>query len=57
MTVAPTNWGTNPGTPAAKADGCLCPTIDNGHGNPEIGQARGFVYVAGCPLHSPKDTA
>lgn len=44
----------NPGSDAAVKLGCICPRMDNGRGDPEIGRIRGFVVVIGCPLHSPK---
>lgn len=43
----------NPGSPEAVAQGCICPVMDNGRGDPELGRIRGFVVVVGCPLHSP----
>ena len=45
----------SPGSPEAKAAGCLCPVIDNGHGKgcgmeDENGKPL-FYVVVGCPLH------
>jgi hypothetical protein len=48
------DWGTNPGTKAARDAGCICPVMDNWRGNPELGRIRGFVMVVGCPLHLPE---
>lgn len=43
---------TNPGSTAAREQGCICPVLDNWHGDPELGRIRGFVIVSGCPLHT-----
>lgn len=45
----------NPGTRAAKVQGCRCPVMDNWRGSPEIGRIRGFIVVQGCPLHAMTD--
>lgn len=42
----------NPGSAAARQNGCICPVIDNGHGNRNDGR---FVMVIGCPIHMPED--
>lgn len=41
----------NPGSDKAWEQGCLCPVLDNGHGNEELGKTRGFWITADCPLH------
>lgn len=46
----------NPGSDEAVKQGCTCPVIDNGHGNPELGETRGFYYTVGCPLHDEHPT-
>lgn len=44
----------NPGSDAAIAQGCMCPVIDNGHGNEALAKDRGgFFITVGCPLHTP----
>ena len=46
-----------PGSPAAVAQGCTCPVLDNGHGKGYMGGAKDkdgqtlYVIRAGCPLH------
>lgn len=45
----------NPGSDEALDQGCSCPVLDNGHGNPELGRTGGFVYNADCPVHCPKE--
>lgn len=43
----------NPGSDAAIEQGCICPVLDNGHGNEAFARDRGgFIVVVGCPLHS-----
>lgn len=43
-----------PGSDAALDKGCLCPVLDNGHGNTGLARDRGgWIVVVGCPLHSP----
>lgn len=43
-----------PGSDQARDLGCICPVLDNGHGNPALTRDRGgWVVVVGCPLHSP----
>lgn len=37
----------NPGSSEAKDLGCLCPRMDNSHGQPGV-----FVIVDGCPVHT-----
>lgn len=47
-----------PGSDAARVKGCICPVLDNGHGN--IGLARdrgGWVIFSDCPLHGIGGTA
>lgn len=41
----------NPGSREAGEQGCICPVMDNWRGSDEIGRIRGFIVVAGCPLH------
>ena len=41
----------NPGSDEAIEHGCTCPVLDNGHGSDVIGDTRGFIYTAGCPVH------
>lgn len=41
----------NPGSEEAIAQGCICPILDNGHGDDELGRIRGFWYTRGCPVH------
>lgn len=48
-----------PGSREARAEGCRCPVMDNGHGlgmyrNRETGDPV-FVITAECPLHGTKD--
>jgi len=44
-----TNEVPNPGSDAARALGCRCPVLDNGHGQ---GRGNGtFWIVQGCPIH------
>ena len=48
----------NPGSDAAREQGCICPVLDNGHGRGYMGyeDENGepvFVTVVGCPLHAP----
>lgn len=38
----------NPGSPAARDEGCSCPVVDNGHGS---GGYKGWVIDPSCPLH------
>ena len=45
---------TPPGSRAAKARGCLCPVIDNGHGFGYLGQPGVYVMMFDCPLHGRK---
>lgn len=42
----------NPGSDEAIKQGCTCPVLDNGRGNPELGRIRGFWIVDGCPVHT-----
>lgn len=41
----------NPGSDEAISNGCICPVLDNGHGNEDLGDMRGFYIAAGCPIH------
>lgn len=38
-----------PGSDEAIENGCLCPVLDNGHGNPEL-EARGYWQHVECRL-------
>ena len=42
-----------PGSDAAVAQGCTCPTMDNGRGRGHYGDGDkyGFVMSGDCPLH------
>jgi len=40
----------NPGSQAARDNGCLCPVLDNEFGDAEA-TAGMWVIVQGCPLH------
>ena len=49
----------NPGSPEAKAQGCKCPVIDNGHGSgafidPDSGDPLFWINSA-CPLHGVRE--
>ncbi len=42
-----------PGSSAALAGGCLCPVLDNGHGNPRLAEDRGgWIISMACPMHA-----
>lgn len=46
----------NPGSIAARAIGCACPVLDNGHGRGGGVSADGspaFWITEGCPVHAP----
>lgn len=51
----------NPGSDEAKANGCKCPVMDNGHGRGYMGGVKDkndqivFVITEGCPLHDKRD--
>ena len=52
----------NPGSREARARGCQCPVIDNGHGKGYMGGMKDretgetvFVITVGCPVHTPHD--
>lgn len=47
----------NPGSDAARDQGCICPVMDNWRGSEELGRIRGFYVVEGCPLHSETPAA
>jgi hypothetical protein len=42
----------NPGSPAAHARGCRCPSIDNNHGKTAPWPPDGWWVNEGCPMHS-----
>jgi hypothetical protein len=44
----------NPGSKEAVILGCICPVLDNGRGNKELGRIRGFYITEGCPIHDKK---
>jgi hypothetical protein len=43
----------NPGSREAKAQGCLCPVLDNCHGRFSPFPPDGWWVVTGCPVHAP----
>ncbi len=42
----------NPGSDEAVELSCSCPVLDNGRGNQELGDIRGFWIDGDCPLHA-----
>ena len=46
----------NPGSPAAISQGCLCPIMDNNHGNgiPAGDGTYLFMHSGSCPMHGFK---
>jgi hypothetical protein len=48
----------NPGSAEARADGCICPVMDNARGKGYLGGVKDedgntvFVMRADCPLHA-----
>ncbi len=42
-----------PGSPIARDAGCICPVLDNAHGNGYLGDSTlaGWVMREDCPLH------
>lgn len=44
----------NPGSDAAKAQGCLCAVMDNCHGRFAPFPPDGWYITVGCPLHAPE---
>jgi len=43
----------NPGSPEAIEQGCRCPILDNGRGNPQLAADRGgFIINGDCPVHA-----
>lgn len=43
----------NPGSDEAGEMGCICPVLDNGHGNEKLGRSRrGFWIDERCPVHA-----
>ncbi len=40
-----------PGSEAAISAGCLCPVVDNAHGQGYMGMDNVFVMQANCPIH------
>jgi hypothetical protein len=44
----------NPGSDAAQKKGCLCPVLDNYHGDGYMGRKGVFVMQEDCPLHGKK---
>jgi hypothetical protein len=49
--VIPAEFKPNPGSDEAIDQNCSCPVLDNGRGNQELGDTRGFWIDGGCPLH------
>lgn len=48
----------NPGSPAAVANGCKCPVLDNGRGQGAWGSSGKdaiFWITASCPLHGSSE--
>ena len=46
----------NPGTEKALRMGCICPVMDNNHGQGfDIDGMPHFWRTAGCPLHDPPE--
>lgn len=43
---------TSPGSPEAVKKGCLCPILDNHHGQGYQGIKGIYVYSGNCPLHA-----
>ena len=43
----------NPGSPAARAGGCICAVLDNNHGRYAPWPPDGWWVTEGCPLHAP----
>ena len=43
-----------PGSPAAVAQGCACPVLDNAHGAGWMGLNGIFVMTESCKLHGYK---
>jgi len=44
-----------PGSRAARDAGCICPVLDNGHGNVEAARDRGgWWQFTDCPVHGPE---
>ncbi len=41
----------NPGSDKALKAGCLCPVLDNSHGQGYMGISGQFVYSELCPIH------
>ncbi len=41
----------NPGSPEAKARGCLCPVLDNACGRGALGRTDTFWISENCPMH------
>lgn len=48
----------NPGSDTARAQGCTCHVIDNGHGNGLFGDGEkyGWFIREDCPMHGTKDS-
>jgi hypothetical protein len=43
----------NPGSDAARAQGCICPVLDNNHGKWAPWPPDGWWMRPDCPLHRP----
>jgi hypothetical protein len=43
-----------PGSHAAILAGCICPVIDNNHGDGYRGKPDQFMVRGDCPLHAEK---
>lgn len=42
----------NPGSEEAQKLGCLCPVLDNGHGQGSMWGPGTFIMTEGCKLHN-----
>ena len=48
----------NSGSDEAIQQGCICPILDNAHGQGYFRQPGVFVFTEGCPLHwTPTEVA
>jgi hypothetical protein len=44
-----------PGSPGAIRRGCVCPMIDNNHGDGYRGRADEFMIRGDCPVHASRE--
>lgn len=47
----------NPGSDAAKEQGCTCATMDNNHGKWAPWPPDGWWITEGCPVHAAAEAA